>query len=155
MDYYFAYGSNMNHKHMMRMCGDGKLRFLGKAYLEGYCFVYSRCFERSDITYANIVESENGVVWGGLYEIGEGCLERLDYYEGYPTLYDRKKVKVVLVDENGSEREYMAWVYYLVNPQGEGIPLEEYERMIIQGAKDCGLPEDYINKNLIKRMLKG
>lgn len=148
MDYYFAYGSNMNHKHLQTMCGSENFIFLGRSYLEGYRFAYSRYFKYDIIALANIIKSENGIVWGGLYQISDCCLKRLDYYESYPNLYQREKMKVILVDNNGNKKEYEAWVYYLVNPQGEGIPTKSYEEMIIQGAKDCGLPNDYIEKNL-------
>lgn len=51
--------------------------------------------------------SEEPTVEGDLYEIkDQRLIERLDSYEGYPTLYDRRRV----VTENGLE----TWVYTFV-----------------------------------------
>lgn len=140
--YYFAYGSNMSHRQMEERCKTGKFRFIGKAYLKGYRFVYEGYSPYRKGAVANIVKSENDIVWGGVFEIEESCLKRLDEYEGYPSVYDRKKLKVTC-----EGREFEAWVY-LRKPQKEGNPSEDYRQIILEGAKDCDLPIDYVEKYL-------
>lgn len=49
---------------------------------------------------------EPSKVYGELVEVSDGNLEKLDSYEGYPSLYDRQKVFVHT--EDGLEE---AWVY--------------------------------------------
>jgi len=44
--------------------------------------------------YANIVEDEDGVVEGILYEITDEDIKKLDRYEGYPQHYERQKVRL-------------------------------------------------------------
>lgn len=91
----------------------------------------------------NIIEAKNGIVWGGLFEINDSHLSALDRYEGYPKFYDRKIVKVK--DERNNI--YNAWVYFRIG-QKQGQPSEEYKKTVIQGAKDCNLPEEYIKNRL-------
>jgi gamma-glutamylcyclotransferase len=137
--YYFAYGLNMNHNQMKNRCKN--IRFVCKAYLENYDFVYDGIGSK---IFANIIPKNGSVVWGALWEIDNNDLKRLDIHEGYPYEYIRKKV--IVKDNNG--KEYDAWVY-LREPRKLGNHSEEYRKKVVEGARDCGLPEDYISKKLI------
>lgn len=141
--YYFAYGSNLNHKQMKERCPNSK--FFKRAYLEGYMFVYDGYSPYRKGAVANIIPKEKSIVWGAIWEIDDHCLKELDRYEGYPHVYDRKEVCVK--DDDGNE--YKAWVYYREGEK-EGIPSSEYRKTILEGAKECGLPEDYIKKYILK-----
>lgn len=141
--YYFAYGSNMNHEQMKKRCGEKNFKFIDKAYLNGYKFVYDGYSEYRKGAVANIVKSKNGKVWGGLYEINETCLKKLDEYEDYPHAYNRKEVEVFTEDG----KKFVAWVY-LREPRKPGNPSTVYRKIVLQGAKDCNLPEDYIKEFL-------
>lgn len=138
---YFAYGSNMNHDQMRHRCKGAK--FIAKAYLENYAFVYDGYSSARYGAVANIIPEEGIVVWGGLWEIGDDDLTRLDSYEGYPFSYDRKDV--VVKDEAG--REYHAFLYFRKH-RNPGTPSDYYRSVVIEGARDCGLSEDYIDENL-------
>jgi len=120
MKFYFAYGSNMNLEQMKCRCPDSKL--LGVAILKGYRFVYDGYSSYRKGAVANIVESPDEVVYGALYEISDSDEENLDRYEGYPTYYQKKMVKVVDLQGN----EYEAMVYYRETRE-PGLPSEEYE----------------------------
>ena len=139
--YYFTYGSNMNRKQMGKRCPGSK--FLKKVYLGNYKFVYDGFSKNRDGAVANIIESKGDIIWGGLFEISDSNLTALDYYEGYPKAYNRKTVEVK--DTTGNV--FNAYVYYRIG-KNIGIPNEEYRKLIIQGAQDCNLPEDYI-KNVL------
>ena len=141
--YYLAYGSNMNHKQMKKRCPSSN--FVRKVYLEGYRFVYDGYSCTWKGTVANVIESSGGIVRGGLFEISDDNLSALDCYEGYPNSYDRKEIEVK--DEEGDT--YKAWIYFRT---GKVIskPCEHYHKIVIQGAKDCNLPEQYIRNNLDK-----
>ena len=138
----FAYGSNMNREQMRKRCGDGA-EFLKRAYLEGYKFVYDGYSSRRGGAVATIVKEKGSVVWGALYRVDENCLKKLDEYEGVPNVYWRERV--VVRDDEG--KEYEAWVY-IKKLEGEGKPSESYRTLVVEGAKECGLPEEYIAKYL-------
>ncbi|MEM2933263.1 MAG: gamma-glutamylcyclotransferase family protein [Candidatus Pacearchaeota archaeon] len=144
--FYFAYGSNLNHKQMRERCPNSK--FFKRAYLEGYMFVYDGYSSFRKGSVANIVPKEKSIVWGALWEIDGDCLKTLDRYEGYPYSYERKIVKV----KDDSGKEYDAWVYYREGKK-EGRPSEGYRNIILEGAKECNLPEDYIEE-FIKQKAK-
>ena len=135
--YYFADCSNMNHQQMNERCPGNK--FLGLAKLEGYKLVFDGFFKKRDGAVANITELAGSIVWGGLFEISEANLAALDCYEGYPSAYNRKKISVFL---EGSE--VVDVVVYYRTGQKLGSPSREYKELILQGARNCGLPDDYI-----------
>ena len=141
--YHFAYGSNLNHKQMNRRCPDNK--FIKRAYLDNYKFVYdghSKNWEGGAV--ANILESADSIVWGGLYEISKSDLESLDNCEGFPDSYDRKELKVE--DDHGNI--YKAITYFRIGEK-IGIPSDKYKKIIIDGTKDCNLPDNYVKNNLM------
>ncbi|MCS7231603.1 MAG: gamma-glutamylcyclotransferase family protein, partial [Elusimicrobiota bacterium] len=121
---------------MKERCGEGKFKFIGRAYLKGYLFVYVGYSEYRKGAVANIIEKEDSVVWGGLYEIDSECLCKLDKYEGCPCVYQRKLLTVITDDG----REFQAYVYFRKEKIQEK-PSEEYLEIVLSGAKDCNLPE--------------
>jgi gamma-glutamylcyclotransferase len=137
---YFAYGANMNHRHMKEKCAGS--RFLKKAFLEGHKFVYdgySDYMRRRSL--ANIIDHVGGVVWGALYEVEESDIKSLDASEAHPSSFEKKTATVK--DEGG--KKYEAIVYYRKYRE-LGAPSKEYRQTVIQGAKDCNLPKDYALK---------
>lgn len=141
--YYFAYGSNMNHQQMKKRCPNS--RFIKRAFLERYKFVYDGYSSTRNGAVANVIETgrKDDIVWGGLFEINEDNLSALDCYEGYPKSYDRKNTEVK--DDDG--KCYDAIIYFRTG-KSEGKASQEYRNIVIQGAKDCGLPIEYIKNNL-------
>lgn len=135
---YFAHGSNMNHKQMVERCPEAK--FVKRGYLENYCLVYDGWSVIRKCAVTNILYSKGDMVWGGLYEINQNDLAALDKREGYPDRYDKGEFEIR--DDKG--KPVKAIIYFRIG-QKEGKPSEEYRDTVIQGAHDCGLPEDYIS----------
>ncbi len=128
----------MNHKHMKDACTQSK--FLKRTFLEDHKIIYdgySDYMRRR--ARANVVSSEGDVVWGGLYEISETDLTSLDVSEFCPNSFDRKKTNVK--DEEGNSYEA---IVYRRDKRELCAPSTEYRQTIIQGAKDCKLPKEYI-----------
>lgn len=140
--YHFAYGSNLSHKQMNCRCSDNK--FIKRAHLRNYKFVYDGRSSTWGRAVANILELADSIVWGGLYEISKSDLDNLDKYEGFPDSYDRKELKV----EDDQGNIYKAITYFRIGEK-IGIPSNEYKKIIFDGAKDCNLPDNYVKKNLI------
>lgn len=138
---YFAYGSNMNHGQMKERCPGG--RFLKLAILEGHRFVYDGYSETRQGATANFVPSGTEVVRGALFEITEKDKLSLDSFEGYPTAYGRTEVEV----KDAEGRPFRAMVY-LRTGRALGKPHPDYEKVILEGDRDCKLPEEYVEKYL-------
>ncbi len=138
---YFAFASNMNQAQMKRWCPAS--RFLKAVILEGYRFVYDGLSVSWEGATGNIVQSTTESVWGALYEITERDRLTLDAFEGYPRNYDHKDVDVR--DREGKIDRAMT---YFRTGRPLSKPHPDYERIVIDGAKECGLPDDYIEKFL-------
>ncbi|OGD26730.1 MAG: hypothetical protein A2V57_03835 [Candidatus Aminicenantes bacterium RBG_19FT_COMBO_65_30] len=138
---YFAYASNMNSIQMKRWCPAS--RFLKTVFLEGFRFVYDGFSVTWDGAVGNIVRAETERVWGALYEITEKDRLALDAFEGYPRSYDRKEVEVK--DAAGNVHRAMT---YVRAGRAAGKPHPDYERVVLDGAKDSRLPEEYVEKFL-------
>jgi len=138
---YFAYASNMNQAQMKRWCPGS--RFFKTAELAGHRFVYDGFSVPWDGAVGNIVASVSESVWGALYEITERDKLTLDAFEGYPRSYERKEVEVR--DRDGNLHRAMT---YFRTGRPLGKPHPDYEKVVLDGARECGLSEDYIDKAL-------
>jgi gamma-glutamylcyclotransferase (GGCT)/AIG2-like uncharacterized protein YtfP len=136
--YYFAYASNMNQAQMERWCPAS--RFVRAARLPGFRFVYDGFSATWDGAVGNIVTSATEAVWGALFEITERDRSTLDAFEGYPRSYERRDVEVE--DRDGNVHRAMT---YLRTGRALGKPHPDYERIVIDGAKACGLSDDYVD----------
>jgi gamma-glutamylcyclotransferase (GGCT)/AIG2-like uncharacterized protein YtfP len=121
---YAAYGSNLNHKQMATRCPNAE--FVGTGKIVGVQLVFRGV--------ADVEPALGSDVSVGLWRVTEDCLQALDRYEGYPSLYDRT---IVCVDTpNGEVAE--AWVYFM-SADYYSLPQQHYFDSIAQGYKDCGL----------------
>ncbi len=128
---YLAYGSNLNKKQMSIRCP--KARALEKYILSGYVLEFRRV--------ANIKKTSNlrDKIGCGIWQITKRCEIALDIYEGYPSLYGKKIIKL----DDG--REVMT---YFMNSGSIGPPSEEYLKIIEEGYKHFGLPNNLLFKNV-------
>lgn len=138
--FYFAYGSNMQHRQMLEERCPGS-KFVGHAILDGHWMVYDGFSVEWGGAVANVVSSRQDEVWGGLFEITEEQLAQLDVHEGYPKYYHRRLAEIL---RPRTKEKVQAWVYYR-SPQVSGVPSKRYVEAVVHGARECGLPEDYIS----------
>lgn len=132
--YYFAYGSNLSRKQMLRRCPNAKPKF--KAILPDHKLIFAgRSRQWSDGGVASVTPRIGDEVAGGVYEISEECLASLDIYEGYPTLYDRLTVTVFIEFSKPVE----AIAYIKVRQSDETQPSQEYLDTIQDGYRDWGI----------------
>lgn len=70
------------------------------------------------------------------------CVKSLDKFEHYPDFYDRKNI--IVVADNQSRN---AFAYIESAEEFGGVPQEDYLiSKIITGAKENGLPDEWIQK---------
>lgn len=131
----------MSHEQMMKRCPGSQ--FLYEAYLEDYKFIYDGFSLKREGPVANIFLNEGSVVRGGVFDISDRDLEKLDYHEGYPGSYNRS----LLTIKNIMGLQHEAIVYFRTK-QKEGRPSRKYLDIILRGADDCGLSEEYIKSVL-------
>lgn len=130
MDWYFAYGSNMNPARMQAR-GVAFAAALS-ARLPGYelCF-NKRAHDQVGAAYANIRHQRDGVVEGVLYRLPNlGEIAKLDVYEGTPVFYSRERFAL-----HSAAGVQAAWVY-VANPafRGDGgLPTRAYLQHLLEG----------------------
>lgn len=132
-DAYFAYGSNLSPARMReRVAGAASL---GAARLPGFRLALDKRGADGSGK-ANLHESPGDAVWGALYALGPADWLRLD---GFEPGYERIRVEV---EWRGSRRA--AWTYASRQLTPEPVPRAWYKRLIVEGARVQGLPEEWI-----------
>lgn len=123
---YFAYGSNLNFEEMAHRCPSAK--FIGYGVVSGYTLVFR---------YYLSVDKSNNSVLVGIWEITDpNDIKKLDYYEGYPTLYSKKNVECVM-----QNYEVVVGTMYVMNKNQYSYrkPSDSYLVRCIEGYLDCGI----------------
>jgi gamma-glutamylcyclotransferase len=131
--YYFAYGANLNKKQMASICPDAKQ--ISPVTLPNYKLIFTGWARQWHGGIATIRVNTGMKVLGALYEISEGCLKKLDAYEGYPGNYGRIKVRVF----NGDGKALEALAYIKTGIAEESQPSKEYLAIVQQGYRDWSL----------------
>ena len=127
--YYFAYASNLSRNQMVERAPDSKPRFI--ATLPNFKLTFTARSGRQGGV-ASITPHRGEKVIGAVYEISERDLRRLDGYEGYPTVYDRRKVTVWTETNEPIE----AITYIKMDQSQEATPSPEHLAIIKQGYID-------------------
>jgi len=128
--YYFAYASNLNRQQMRERCPACKP--MSVATLPNYKLVFAGWSRQWRGGIASIKLHKGEKVVGGVYEVSEQDLRKLDRYEGCPGSYNR--LKVTVFDEDGNQVE--AVTYIKSGQLEETSPTKEYVAVIQQGYKD-------------------
>ena len=129
---YIAYGSNINLEQMAYRCPHSKV--VGTSKIKD--------FELEFRGVATIVPKENMKVPVLIWELDERDLPMLNRYEGYPSLYRQEKMSFEL---NGRSCEGMV---YLMNRGAISPPDPQYYDTILQGYRENGLDESYLETAL-------
>jgi hypothetical protein len=137
MPLYFAYGSCMSEKDLARTV---KAKKIGTATLYDYKLGFTRYSIGREGGVADIVPSPSDYVEGVLFEVPN--FKGLDKREGHPTIYRRKRVKVLM-----NEFQVFTYAYTyevleksIIDPK-EYAPSEYYKGLIFEGAK--ALSQEY------------
>lgn len=129
---YIAYGSNINLEQMAYRCPHSKV--VGTSEIKD--------FELEFRSVATIVPKENASVPVLIWELDERDLPTLNKYEGWPRLYRQEKMSFEL---NRKSYEGMA---YLMNRGEISPPSQQYYNTILQGYRENGLDESFLQKAL-------
>ena len=139
----FAYGSNLAASEMAAWCPEA--RFAGLARLPDHRLALNRRSIRWGGGAVDIVPARGEEVWGVLYEVPDGALDRLDAKEGEGWAYRRIAVRVEADGAGPREAE----AYEVVHKEPHELPpTPEYAALLARGARERGLPEAYLGRLL-------
>lgn len=131
--YYFAYATDLNRKLIKERCPDSVPKYTAK--LPNYKVVFTGWLRKWRGGTATIKFSQHDKVRGGVYEISERDLSRLDSLEGYPNNSNRLNVTVYTLDDEVVQ----AITYSKTGQEEESKPSPEYLAIIQQGYRDWRL----------------
>lgn len=128
---YVAYGSNLHLAQMAHRCPDATV--LGAGVIKNYRLAFYGV--------ASIEPASGTDCPVGVWEISDRDEKNLDRYEGWPHLYRKEMIDVVM--DNGDTVSAMV---YIMNRSGmESNPSPGYYNTILSGYKSFGLPVKYLN----------
>lgn len=124
---YGAYGSNMNLEQMSHRCPKAKV--IGSGILKDYKLTFRGRYKGV----ANIEPCKGKEVPIVMWEISDECERALDIYEGYPSLYVKEEVKVIVDDT-----PVKTMVYIMAKEYTDmiAVPTEYYFNVIFKGYED-------------------
>jgi gamma-glutamylcyclotransferase (GGCT)/AIG2-like uncharacterized protein YtfP len=157
MRHYFAYGSNMDPKHMARLCPQAEA--LGLARLDNHRFFIAHGgygsvapkrggFFIAHGGYGSVAPKRGVAVYGVLWRISARDCVALDAYEEIGDgLYQHATVPVHLGDK------LLRALIYVANDARPARPSAHYRDMVLAAARHWNLPEDY--SRALERELTG
>jgi gamma-glutamylcyclotransferase (GGCT)/AIG2-like uncharacterized protein YtfP len=120
-------------------------RFLGAARLPDHRLALHRRSIRWGGGAVDIVPAQGEEVWGAVYEVPDSTLDTLDAKEGQGWAYRRTAVRVEAADGRPLEAE----AYEVIEKEPREVPATpEYAALLVRGARERGLPEEYVARLL-------
>ena len=145
MQFYFAYGSNLDYDDWSLWCSrknanpEGLVEYK-RAFLPGFTVKYSHYSSGREGGAANLYPVTNNLVgtYGALFQIDENCLELLDSKEGHPSHYQRINVEVL--DDNGKAVDAITYISKKYDSNDFFLPTEKYHNLIHNGMQRRNMP---------------
>ena len=136
---YFAYGSNMCTRYLRDCCPSAEP--VMPAALANFHIEFRRYSTNLEGGISTIQPAPGELVHGVLFAIPTTEIETLDVLENVPDgLYTRNTFLVL--DAAGAWRG--AELYRIVTPEGPFEPAGRYIDWMLEGAREHGLPDDYV-----------
>ena len=138
--YYLAYGSNLNIEQMRYRCPSA--RIIGTAVIEGYQLLFKGSKTGSYLT----IEPRDGAsVPVAVWSVTEEDELRLDRYEGFPTFYYKKELRLPIKGiKTGKARVRDTFVYIMDERRPLGIPSRMYMQTCFEGYRDFGFDRRFL-----------
>ena len=140
---YVAYGSNLHLEQMKRRCPDAKV--YGSGVIKNYSLTFWGNWHRNGV--ATVIPGADTDVPVGVFEISARDEKNLDVYEGWPYLYRKEEIDVVMAD--GS---VIAGMVYIMNENDMhvALPSSGYYNTIATGYKSFGFDLNFLKSSVDK-----
>lgn len=136
---YFAYGSNMSSKRLRQRVPSAEP--VNTATLSHHSLEFHKA-SKDGSAKCNAFETGNceDCVIGVVFDIHHADKANLDHAEGLGFGYDIKQVVI----NSASGRSFKAFTYYATDINPSLLPYHWYRQHVLIGAREHGLPDDYI-----------
>lgn len=143
--YYFAYGSNMNKKHLDDYLGQDNAVFVNTGILKDNIFMYHGIKNNLNLKgKGDVVRRKGSKVYGVIYKVNENIMKKLDKKEGvHNGIYEREYCKI-----KGKNRTYNCVTYRMINDKisRRMEPSFRYKTIIITAALYHNFPKKYLSR---------
>jgi gamma-glutamylcyclotransferase len=133
MPLFFAYGAALSRKYMAERCPECKPKV--SATLSGFQLIFTGWSRVSHGGTAALKPMRGARVKGGVYDVPDTALKKLDISEGFPG--QNLKQNVLVNTETGDTLS--CFTYVPAHPAEESKPAPEYLALLQQGYRDWGL----------------
>eukprot|EP00062_Callorhinchus_milii_P005572 gi/632945150/ref/XP_007887894.1/ PREDICTED: gamma-glutamylcyclotransferase [Callorhinchus milii] len=143
---YFSYGSNLLQQRL-RLNNPSAVK-VNVGCLKGYKLafgIHNNTYSRWGGASATIVRSSEDEVWGVVWRLNLSELDSLDKQEGVP---DGHYNPIEVIIKQISPGEDQLCRSYQMNVSNYSFPSQIYKEVICTGAKQNGLPAEYVEKLL-------
>ena len=138
--YYLAYGSNLNIAQMQFRCPDAVVA--GTAVIPDYELLFKGSLTGA---YLTIEPKQGSHVPVGVWEVSLADELKLDRYEGFPSFYYKKEMRIPVKDiRTGKTRQCDAFVYVMHEDRKLGTPTSFYMRTCLEGYRDFGFETAFL-----------
>ena len=134
---YVAYGSNLHLDQMRHRCPDAKV--YGSGVIKNHELTFWGNWSRNGV--ATVIPNSGTDVPVGIWEISAADEKNLDVYEGWPHLYRKEDIEVVM-----SDGSVLTGMVYIMNESGMRpcYPSDYYFHTIATGYKSFGFDLDIL-----------
>lgn len=138
--YYIAYGSNLSVEQMKTRTPDAKI--IGTGMLKGWRLLFRQ--------FATIIEERDFETPVLVWEISEQDEEKLDKYEGFPKMYEKRDLTLPVTALNGENLGELTGMAYTMTPKAmfarsrDPIPFYDYLALIYYNYKLLGFDKKII-----------
>ena len=138
--YYLAYGSNLNIAQMQFRCPEATV--VGTAVIPDYELLFKGSLTGAHLT---IEPKQGSHVPVGVWEVSLADELRLDRYEGFPSFYYKKEIRIPVKDiRTGKAKLHDAFVYIMHEDRKLGVPTSFYMRTCLEGYRDFGFDTAFL-----------
>lgn len=133
---YVAYGSNLHLEQMRFRCPDAKV--FGTGVLKNYSLTFWGNSRGNGV--ATVLPGADTDVPVALWEISKADEASLDRYEGFPHLYRKENIDVLMDDGT-----VVTGMVYLMNYGQPTYPSDYYYNVIASGYRSFGFDTDFLD----------
>jgi gamma-glutamylcyclotransferase (GGCT)/AIG2-like uncharacterized protein YtfP len=138
---HFGYGSNMSESYMRQYTPS--LKYVMNAQLPNFEIQFRKYSNNMGGGISSIIEKPGGMIYGVMYYIPKKEMDELDILEDVPLgIYKRETFQVL--GEDG--KWYGADLYRVSEPKGPYEPAKKYLDLMISGATEHNINEDWLKK---------
>lgn len=138
---YFAYGSNLSRQQMLERTGS--VPNSRTAHLPNYQLAFHKVRGTEEV-YAVIAPASGAIVHGVVYLCSSHAMTELDLFEGVSEGYYRRD-SVQVSTANGELLTAFTYLGGEAFSMEQGRPSEAYLNLILTGAREHHLPQDYVS----------